>query len=288
MLKHIDGAYVAAQVRLMRQVQKGAILMVEGGSDAKVFENFIDTRNCDIEVGFGKTNVINAIDRLEDEGFPGVVAVVDADFDRLRAKKYKIENLYFTDKHDLDLTIFSTAALERYINEYSDRELYKSKFKSDISEFRAKMLNATLIVSCCRFISENQALGLYFKDFAMDKFISVDDLTIESDKLISAIISRSSTRCTEIELNRYITTEIANQHDFYQLSNGHDVATMVGISLRKLISSRRDVHTWASEIEAGLRLAFTWDEFIGTDMYKSLRLWESENKPYVIFRHSST
>lgn len=43
----------------------------------------IDNAACDIEIGFGRKNVMEAIDILEDEGFVGVIGVADADFDRL-------------------------------------------------------------------------------------------------------------------------------------------------------------------------------------------------------------
>lgn len=76
MIKQIDGAYVAAQVRLVRQVHKGAILILEGETDALIFDELIDKNSCEIEIGFGKSNVVDALDRLEDEGFTGIVAVM--------------------------------------------------------------------------------------------------------------------------------------------------------------------------------------------------------------------
>jgi len=36
--------------------------------------------------------LLEALDLLEDEGFEGVVAVVDADFDRLRGTTYRLKN----------------------------------------------------------------------------------------------------------------------------------------------------------------------------------------------------
>src|SRR4051812_13829970 len=100
MRNQIDGHYMAAQIRLMRQVWKGTILLVEGPTDAKVFDRFVDSTACRVEVGFGKANVRDAIDLLEDEGFRGVVGVIDADFDHLMGVDYRLENLCVTDVHD--------------------------------------------------------------------------------------------------------------------------------------------------------------------------------------------
>ena len=58
MRRHIDGAYVAAQIRLVRQVHKGSILILEGETDAKAFDRFIDPSSCAVEIAFGKENAL--------------------------------------------------------------------------------------------------------------------------------------------------------------------------------------------------------------------------------------
>jgi Protein of unknown function (DUF4435) len=284
MIGQIDGYYVAAQIRMVRQVHKGTILILEGETDARVFARFIDCRSCDIEVGFGKKNVIEALDLLEEGGVPGVVAVIDADFDRLLGTTYRPENLCITDAHDLDLTIFLSAALDRYIAEYADVDLFKNKFKSDLWAVRDRVVNASLPLAYCRFTSEHRNLGLYFKDLKHHEFVNLDDLSIDSSTLVAELISRSSTRCTVSNLKIYIANEAARKHDPFQLANGHDVAAILGIALRKLLANRKTVQTWASEVEAGLRLAFDWEALAGTALYQGLRDWEANNKPYRIFR----
>jgi hypothetical protein len=80
-----------------------------------------------------------------------------------------------------------------------------------------------------------------------------------------------------------VVIEAGKHHDHYQLANGHDVSAILGIALRKLLGNRRDIHTWSSEIEAGLRLAFDWKALITTNFYKSLNAWEMSNRPYRLF-----
>jgi hypothetical protein len=284
MIGQIDGFYVAAQIRLIRQVHKGTILILEGETDARVFARFIDSNLCDIEIGFGKKNTADALNLLEDEGFPGVVALIDADFDRLLGTTYALESLCVTDFHDLDLTIFASSALDRYIAEHADMDLLKNGFESDLRTVRDRVVNASLPLGYCRFMSERRNLDLYFKDLKHDQFVSSNDLSVDSASLVAELISRSSTSCTLNELQTYIGSEAARQHDPYQLANGHDVAAILGIALRKLLATRRTVQTWASEVEAGLRLAFDWEAIAGTNLYGCLRAWEETNKPYRIFR----
>ena len=140
----------------------------------------------------------------------------------------------------------------------------------------------------CRLVSESRGLDIYFKKVKHDEFISLDDLSTNEEKLISSLIECSSTQCNKETLKKYIADQANNVYDPYQLANGHDVAAILGIALRKLIGCRREVHTWASEIKSGLRLAFDWEKLTGTQLFQFLKNWEAENKRYRIFRDYSS
>jgi Protein of unknown function (DUF4435) len=283
MIKQIDGAYVAAEVRFVRQLHKGTILILEGETDALIFDELIDRNCCEIQIGFGKSNVIDALDRLEDEGFPGVVAIIDADFDRLIGKKYSLENLYLTDKHDLDLTIFSSKALDKYLREHGDSALCEEISGDNFTAIRELVLTAALPLSCCRFISEYQGLRLNFNDLLLDELVSERDLSVACDELITRLVKRSSTRCTEKQLKDLVQSELVKGHDAYELRNGHDAATILGIALRRLIGRRKHNQTWGREIEAGLRLAFDRNKLNETEILVNLKQWEADNLRYRIF-----
>ncbi|MGY8634286.1 DUF4435 domain-containing protein [Bradyrhizobium sp. 14AA] len=191
MITQIDAHYVAAQIRLVRQADKRAVLVLEGETDARVFDRLIDHSACDLEIGFGRKNVIGAIDLLEDEGFVGFAGVVDADFDRLIGAKIDLENLFLTDCHDL--TIFSSPALERYLAEYADPELLSAQYQSDFQALRNAILAASLELSLCRLVSQRDGLRLYFQDLRHDQYIGLD-LRTDVHQLATDIIDRSSTR----------------------------------------------------------------------------------------------
>jgi hypothetical protein len=203
-------------------------------------------------------------------------------------RTYDLENLCVTDVHDLDLTIFTTSALDRYLAEHADQDLMKREFKSNVPALRERLLGAALPVAYCRFVSEDRGLRLYFKDLAHEEFVKVDDMSTDEDALVRDVVARSATKCTVADLKRYVASESAKAHDLYQLANGHDVAAMLGIALRKLIGHRKLPQTWASEVEAGLRLAFDWEALVGTGLYQILRGWEAEQKRYKIFKEQPT
>jgi hypothetical protein len=280
----IDGHYVAAQIRLLRQLWQGAILVLEGETDAKVFGNFIDDTACQIEIAFGKANLCSALDLLEDEGFSGVLGIVDADFDRITGETYALEGLCVTDLHDLDLVIFASTSFDRYLAEHGNSKRVEASFKGDLEAIRSIIVNSCSPIACARLVSERQNLRLYFKDIKHSDFIDRKTLAVDETALIKALIDRSATRCTTEDLKTYIEREKSRSHDPYQLASGHDVAAVFGIALRELLGDRRDAHTWADEIEAGLRLAFDWDAFSNTGLHRCLRAWERANNPYRIFK----
>jgi hypothetical protein len=81
--KHMDEHDIAQEVRFERKVHKGSFLLLEGSTDIKRFEPLIDGQKCSVVNCYGRKNAIEAIKLLYDDGFPGALGVVDADFDRI-------------------------------------------------------------------------------------------------------------------------------------------------------------------------------------------------------------
>ncbi|MDJ1179813.1 DUF4435 domain-containing protein [Roseofilum sp. BLCC_M91] len=100
----------ANAIRLKRQTFTGAFLLVEGGSDKKFYQRFTH-KNCEIEVVSGKPSskqrVIQVLQILENDNFAGILAIVDADFDRLDNLEFSSPNLLRTDTHDLETMLRS-------------------------------------------------------------------------------------------------------------------------------------------------------------------------------------
>jgi hypothetical protein len=284
MLSDVDGYFIAAQIRLARQIHKGTILIVEGETDASVLDRFIDRASCEIEVSQGKANALEALDLLEDEGFAGVVAIVDADFDRLTGKTHQLENLCVTDLHDLDLMIFCSRALEHFVRHHAVKTLFSREFNSDFGRLRERIILDSLPLACCRLASHTRNLKLHFKSLRHQEFLDLTSLKIDSEQLVAKLIARSRTACSEADLNTYMLREAQANHDPYQLANGHDVAAVLGLALRHLLADKKDPQTYASEVESGLRLAFDWEAMILTKLYDCLRSWEVNNQPFKIFR----
>ena len=82
--KIIPGHRLANKIRMLRSQQTSACLILEGTTDKKFYQNYgVDSQNCHIEIAGNKENAVQAIAVLDKDNFTGVLAIVDADFDRL-------------------------------------------------------------------------------------------------------------------------------------------------------------------------------------------------------------
>ncbi|WP_235526446.1 DUF4435 domain-containing protein [Nostoc piscinale] len=116
----------ANKVRLLRDTFKGTFLLVEGSSDKTFYERFIDKLACQVVIISGKPSskqcVINTLEILDKSNFQGVLAIVDADFDRLKSLFLSSPNLLYTDTHDLEIMLIQSPALDKVLAEFGSDE----------------------------------------------------------------------------------------------------------------------------------------------------------------------
>lgn len=182
----LDEFDIAQEVRLARQVHKGCILLLEGQTDLDRFDAFIDpsashSMNC-----YGKSNAVGAIELLSDEGFPGVVAVVDADFDRIASSPVIHENIIYSASHDLDLDWFNTGEiLSRYVRQVGNIE--QIQILGGVDAVRSQILSGLHLLSVLRFTNhvgivkfklQELRLGKFYRNFSVDLDLMVEDVFV--------------------------------------------------------------------------------------------------------------
>ena len=282
MIKSIDGAAIAAQVRMERQDKKKknkSFLILEGSDDIKVFRNFVDHGACETVNAFRKQNVIDAVYLLEDDGCNGMCGIVDADFDAILKVSYDSDNIIATDCHDLDVMIFMSHAFEKYINMVSndgDVDAFEKRLGVTIRE---SVTQASRILGAARLASTEKGLNILFRNIDLSEFLD-GDLKM-NDGIFRHLIDRSTNpRCNARQLRIFSDEILGRQIEGSVLCQGHDLAQVLGVALRKAIGNRKVPLTWGSEIEIGLRLSFDWELFIETKLYELMCNWERQNTPW--------
>ena len=117
---------VANQIRLRRSTYSGTFLLVEGGKDKIFYERFVDKLACELVNASGKPSsklrVIEILKIFEKSSFQGVLAIVDADFERLESLLYSSPNLLRTDTHDLETMLINSPAFDKVVAEFGSEE----------------------------------------------------------------------------------------------------------------------------------------------------------------------
>jgi hypothetical protein len=277
----LDAHDIAQEIRQERQVHKGSFLLLDGDKDIKRFGKFIDEDACSIQNCFGRENLLGAIDILIDEGFPGVLGLADADFDRIDGR-VSGDGIIFSGSHDFDLDVAESDVLRRYLLEVGHSE--RCELHGGCSKIRAWLYAACKPISILRYAIYSHNLGYKLDEVDFLQFW-VDD-AVDIDRLIERVSFGSSDAQEKASLRALAAQYVGQSFDLRQLTAGRDFLTMLGLALQGKLGDRGPEQTVASEIELHFRLAFSEDDFVRTPLFLAILDWQSENQPYLILKRS--
>ncbi|HEY9803803.1 MAG TPA: DUF4435 domain-containing protein [Leptolyngbyaceae cyanobacterium] len=275
----------ANQIRLLRQTYSGTFLLVEGGSDKIFYERFVD-KCCKLVTVSGKPSskqrVIAVLGILEKDNFQGVLAIVDADFERLTNLLYDSPNLLRTDTNDVETMVIKSPALEKVIAEFGSEEKI-TQFKRDI---RLALLKAATSVGCLLLISLTEDLNLKFEGIKYSKFIDENTLLIDELKLIKEVKNKSQAfSLKDEELQQKILSHRNKNYDPWQVCCGHHVVEILSVALCKALGTSKPSDVEPNSLERNLRLAYEEAYFRETEIYSEICIWESKNQPFQVLRN---
>lgn len=272
---------VATQIRMERAVHKGSFLVLEGVDDSNVLKKFIDNDSCSIVIAHGKDRAIGAIQILDADGFPGVLAIIDADFMRIEGTAVGGANLLLTDEHDLELMLVRSNALPRLLEEFGSVEKIRRFELGTASTVLDALLQRANVIGSMRLLSQREELGLDFQE--MDyAFVDARTMAIDRPGLIRHVIGRSRSVADDREVSDKIDTILAQGHPNFDLCHGKDVIGILARGLRGCLGSQSGQVAHPLVIEKCLRLAFDMAAFSLTRLFAQVRGWESANAPYVV------
>jgi len=276
---------VANQIRLRREIYPGTFLLVEGRSDQTFYERFIDKLACELVITAGKPSskqrAIEILKILEKSSYQGILAIVDADFDRLQDVLYTNPNLLRTDTHDLETMLINSPALDKVVAEFGSEEKI-SQFNRDI---RTVLLEAGMPMGYLLWISKCDGLNLKFEGIKSSKFIDENTLQINELKLIREVKNKSQALSLKDEnLQQQLITKKSQNCDRWQVCCGHHLVEVLSFSLLKTFGSNKHTDVEQNILERSLRLAYEEVFFLETELYSEIRRWERNNEPYKVLR----
>ena len=274
MREHLSAHTIAAEIRMNRSVDTRAVLLVESegaGADSRFYKRFIDRSACIIQPARGKDAALAILNVLENEAFPGIAAVVDADFWRLE-NHTPSPNTMMTDTHDLETMLLRSPALEKLLDELGSDQKIETFTAKTGHHVRAGLLAAALSIGVLRWVSYRDSLHLTFEGLTFSKFIDGKTLGLDQPKFIATVKQHS--RNPDLQQPAALMAQVVQEtSEPWDICNGHDMVKLLSMGLRSLWGSRKQDEVKPELLERNLRLAFEDTHFKDTALYRAMQDW---------------
>lgn len=273
MREYLTSDDICNQISMERSIYGGAYLMVEGVTDERLFEKFIDKDSVRIIEAHSKDNVRQVVkDMSGPRGDGKVFGIVDADLDRLRGRRVK-PPLFHTDCRDMEMMVIRSNALEDVLDEYGERERL-DRFRETVGPVRDALVSASYPLGLLMYISQREGLNLSFKDLEFDRFVDPRTLTLNAGAMVGEVIRNSkSVRMGRKAILSRLEREAAALDDPWDAARGHDTVDILLLALKRNFGSFNSRHLGQGELGGALRLAFSDRCFEKTELYRATSEW---------------
>jgi hypothetical protein len=189
-----------------------------------------------------------------------------------------------TDTHDLETLIVLSDALETVLSEFGSDIRLKRLGKS----VRDVLLKASMPIGYLRWISSSKQenLSLRFKDASFARVVKTSDksmITDIDDVLTETKNQSHNTQFDKTDLKARIVGLLKRgAHDPWQVCRGHDMIHILTIGLKLVFGNRSAKYISYEQVDRIMRIAFGYVEFSRTQLYESLKKWETDNPDFKI------
>ena len=274
----IDGSTIANQIRLERATHMGSFLLVEGNSDAKLFDKFCDQQACSIIVCMGRDYLLNAISELEFSGFCGALGFADRDFSEFLSNPEFNEKVVFSDENDIEIMILCSSALDDLLQEFGVPDRVATIVESSGQKKACDLIfDAASFVGTLRLLSYINSWSLSFEGMNY-KYTDNNSYFLDEVKTIQHIVGRSKERpnLTENQILTHVKKFLSRGDDTKILCCGHDCVRILGRALKSKFGKTNKFNNeeGSKNLERILRLTYDYEKFMQTKAYDEIRNWE--------------
>lgn len=267
-----NGNDKANDIRLSLNTPSGSKIvwvLVEGEDDGKIYPKFFDASKTKVEYVNGKTSLIEALEILTQET-KQVVGIADADFLHLNKLYPRVKNLFYTDYHDIEMTMLSFEDVRNnLLTEYQLQDKQQIIWQNVLEE--------ASYIGYIRWYNDINDNKINFSGIGYGKIADLVDekLKLKKPLLLDELNQRSPNKeriLTDETVNTFIETSPTD--DSMNLCSGHDVAAFLSL----IIGS----DTTSKGVEKALRFSFNIQHFRRTKLYKQLQEWQNQNSFQII------
>ena len=272
MREYLTGDDIANQICMLRTSWKGAVLVVEGSSDLKMYARFADP-SVAITIAHSKETVLEVVRLMQEKRKDDkVLGIVDSDLDLVLGKK-RDPPVFATDLRDMEMMAIASPAFDSVIIEYGLRNRIDS-FQKRRGPLAQAVVDACYSVGVLMRISHDRALSLSFKDLDFESFVDPYSLTVDVRKMVREVIRCSrSPRVSERELVREVTETAVTPEGRWLYARGHDAVEVILLALQGGLGSPSSQRIGPAAIGSGLRMSYERSFFEETELYKNSAKW---------------
>lgn len=215
-----------AEAAMMLETTDKTILVVEGHSDKRFFNNVVNKKAISILFGDGRENVCDIVDELL-QNFPDRISgICDSDFLSFGIGDHTGKEIYHTDNHDLEMDALKACDITPQLNMKTNPDKL-DRAKLSIKNLVDLVFDMTIKMGCFRLVCEKNDYHLKFKDdLRLKKGIELsNDFELNVQNIVKATINQNGggsllSKIEEIE--QQINTEVLMSYDKFKICNGHD------------------------------------------------------------------
>lgn len=279
MKKYLTPESMANEIRMSRGQYKGTFLIVEGSTDAILFERLME-KKCKVVASNGKDNAIKIIEILDNSNFKGVLAVVDADFWVIDDVVLPSPNIVITDAHDLETMLIFSDALDRVLDEFGSSDVLDGMD----THIRELLVRLALPIGYFRLISSRAKdhVQLKFQGIRYSDFLDVKTSSIDVKRMVVEVLRNSGKIGIEIEsLFEDISFQVNSEiYERKHVCHGDDLLEILALGMKDVFGNFRSRELNTHSLRAILRLAYDKGCFNSTELFKSLVRWQSFNPSF--------
>jgi len=292
MRNEIGSRFYADEIRFWKSArkEKSVAVIVEAKSDELFYQKFFNNSTTFFPVD-GFQNAIDVLADVEEDIF-GIFAIIDADFRHIIEEEFSSKNVFVTDYHDVEMMTIAAKSWDEVIS-YHTQKTKLAKFQKQYSTpLREYLIEMSKSIACVRFLNFKNKLGLTFKTMSKgqyifldySKFIDKQKFCIDNEKLLETIENKSQKQ-NFFKNNPNLIKELSEickkEFDLLEFCNGHDVINILSLAIKKEVGNK---NISGQELEAFFIVAYRFDDFVKTNLFKNLKRWETDNKDFNLFK----
>ena len=240
-------------------------ILVEGEDDCKIYPKFFDETKAKVEfVNGGKGQLTIALNTLTRET-EQVIGIQDADFLHLEKSYPTVRNLFYTDCHDIEITMLSfDDVISNLLSEYRMQDRKEDIWKNILQE--------SSYIAYIRWYNERNNCKILFSGLKYGGNLTNilnGKISLKNQELLQILNTRSQNKTEELiskNIDNFIATNKTN--DLLNLCNGHDVTALLSLIIGGQVSH--------NELCRHLRLSFTIQYFSQTKLYSDISDWQTK------------